>query len=85
MVSKIDKVLKNVNDILQRINKLELAKIEEEDMYNKIGDVAEIVALNSQDLAEVKKNMLFFADLVSNLAKKSEVETPKSDDSSLYL
>lgn len=86
MSSKIDKVIAVTEKHDERINDLELAKVDEEEIINKVADVADIVSDNLSKIASLEEQIIFLTDLVGLIGKKLKVEISEntSNSSSIY-
>ncbi len=86
MSSKIEKVIKITERQDKRLNELELNKLDEENIMNKLLDLAGIASANTGDILALKEQINFLSDLMDSIGRKLDINSLNelSEKTSLY-
>lgn len=85
-MSKIEKVIKTTKHHHERLQDLELAKVDVEEVMDKLADVSDIVGNNLSEIILIKDQLSFLSSLMESIGKKLDIQDPEegSKSSDMY-
>ena len=72
--SKIDKLIKRVDDLFDLVQESQLVKLDKEEIYGKMEEIIIMTMENRTEIDELKKQVYFFADLIGGISEKLGVD-----------